>query len=1424
MANDFKRGIKVYLETSDYGKGIDAMVAATKKYETELENLTAESKKMTAEGKNSGKAWDDLQKQLKAYEKQIGKSQATEADYRAKLQQTELVLNNLSGVSYNELVAVQKQLQKELKATTRGTEEHKTKLEQLERANKEVSKAQGEMNSNLGKSEGFLSKAANGVNKYFNVFVGFVAGITGMSLAFRKLAEDVAHMDDVYSDVMKTTGKTRDEVLLLNEEFKKIDTRTSRESLNLLARDAGKLGKTATQDILDFVDAGNQINVALGEDLGEDAIKNIGKMVGVFENATKQLQGVGLKEQMLAVGSAVNELGASSTASEPFLVQFAGRLGGISKQAKISMGDILGFASALDQDMQQVEMSATALQQFIMKILGEPAKFAKIAGMSVSHFNNLLANDTNYAIKTVLKSLNEKGGFQALIPIFNDMNLDGARAVGVLSTMAGSISKIDEAQKVANKSMWEGTSITKEYNIKNNNLAAELDKAKKRFNETALELGESLNPMLLKSVKGTTYLIKALVELPKWLKENKGLLVTLTVVMVAYTLAVNRARLANLAALVVEKSKIIWSKASTAATLLQVAVTGYLTGGIRAANLASKAFFVTLGLNPFVAIGIAITAVTIGLYKYISAKTAAGEAHKIFNDRVKEENELMEQHSKAVLDDKANIEALVGAIMLVNNNNELRSKLISELNEKYPRFISFMKDEKISNDVLLAALKDVNDQYSIRIRNAALISKAESFDDAAVKVAKRRIEIEEEIKTLSKEITEDARERIAELNKEDRQLQRNMIAYGQHSAKYRAEASLNDQEIKKMNTVGYAQSQIKVWFDAAHDFESKYKDARDKGLTEQSTYYQKQMTQANNYVKFYKTKRDELAKIEKERLLSGENKNSPFKPAGDGNKTDPFVKELKNKENAYKENQLKIMEQRRLGQINEDDFNEKALKNQLQFFYSKRKLELKYGKETIDTDMDISTQRLKIGQDADNSSLNAIKEIRESGIAALESGENRKIELLQDALNKGVISEKEYNTEIKKLTVELETAKLALAEASFEALKKVKFNDKETQKTALENAIKEIEVLKAALIKAQGDVAKDAAKTVEKSTLTVAERMESIFGKSFSNIGNLFTSFTESLNKLKDGDLKSWSDWGNAIGGIVQGALTVANEINDEYFANKAAGLEADKQRELKNAGDNADAREAINQKYAKKELDLKKKQSSADTVLKVAQAVAAGGLAIVQAFAQLGPIGGAIAAILVGGITTLQVGTILKQNAAIQATSLDSSTSSSSSSTNYGSGSLVARVPQAASGRWDVIGDDDGRVYRNVPYRGVARTGMLTTPTLMGEQGNEIVIDNPTTRNLIMNAPWVVSEIMKHRVPQRAAGKYDAVSTNKSSSSAASSQGNDAVFALIIEMIAKNNALLEYLRANGVDAVFVIDEFERKQLLRNKSKMKGSL
>ena len=84
----------------------------------------------------------------------------------------------------------------------------------------------------------------------------------------------------------------------------------------------------------------------------------------------------------------------------------------------------------------------------------------------------------------------------------------------------------------------------------------------------------------------------------------------------------------------------------------------------------------------------------------------------------------------------------------------------------------------------------------------------------------------------------------------------------------------------------------------------------------------------------------------------------------------------------------------------------------------------------------------------------------------------------------------------------------------------------------------------------------------------------------------------------------------------------------------------------------------------------------------------------------------------------------------------------------------LATPIPQAATGRYNVIGNQDGKAYNNVPYQN-SFNGIPGRPMLVNETGNEIVIDPYTTRNLQMNYPDIIEGINQARVPQRAGGSY---------------------------------------------------------------------
>lgn len=492
--------------------------------------LEGQMRKAKTELKNIKKQFGENSNEYKAQEKVV---QELQTKYDKLFEGI-----GIGKLSLKELTNRQRELNAILRNLDPSLPEWKEYNAQLQAVNARIKELKG----TATETRFSLSKMADGFNKYAAMGAGAIATMTGVAMTARKCVDEYAEMEEAEAQVIKYTGMTREEVKELNEEFKRMDTRTAREKLNALAGDAGRLGITGKKEVLEFVDAADKINVALGEDLGEDAVKNIGKLAQMFGEDKK----LGLRGAMLATGSAVNELGQNSSAAETYLVGFTARVAGAANQAKVAQGDILGYASVLDQNMQQQEMAATAFQTLMMKMYQEPAKFAGIAGKSVEEFTTLIKNDANEAILQFLETLNKKGGLDRLAPMFKEMGLDGVRASGVISTMAGKINDIRAAQQLANDAYRDGTSIINEYNVQNNTVQAGLDKAKKHFKDVRVELGEKLLPVMKYMVSTGSLTVKGLSAIISILFEYKGAISGALVVMAGWTAA--------------KKADVAWSK------------------------------------------------------------------------------------------------------------------------------------------------------------------------------------------------------------------------------------------------------------------------------------------------------------------------------------------------------------------------------------------------------------------------------------------------------------------------------------------------------------------------------------------------------------------------------------------------------------------------------------------------------------------------------------------------------------------------------------------------------------------------------------------------------------------------------------------------------------------------------------------------
>ncbi len=436
-----------------------------------LQRLTVQENKLVASIEKGTKAGRDMVKEIARLDQVRGQIDGIKQAMEGK------ALPSLK------LATAQVQaLRRELIHLTPDTEAFNKKL-------KEIGAAQNTLDQVRAKVGGIRNAVKGAFSEIKSIALGVTIGnslqavVQNVAGFISGIVTNNARLSDELADIQKTTGLTAQDVADLDKQLRSIDTRTSGSRLRELAAEAGKLGKSTVSDVKRFVDEADKINVALGEDLGEGAIIQIGKLSNIF--------GTG----MLNIASAINEIGAASEASESFQVDFLNRLAGVAPTAQLSADELLGYGAALESLGQSQEVSATALNKFFIDFVQNTENFGKSAGFAKGELTKLLQDKgTNAAFIAFLERLNSSSkSSQELLDKLKQLGIDGSRGAAVFLTLANNIERVKTQQEIANRAIQNGSSILNEFNKRNTTLGAELEKLSNRlsglFETSALSKG-----------------------------------------------------------------------------------------------------------------------------------------------------------------------------------------------------------------------------------------------------------------------------------------------------------------------------------------------------------------------------------------------------------------------------------------------------------------------------------------------------------------------------------------------------------------------------------------------------------------------------------------------------------------------------------------------------------------------------------------------------------------------------------------------------------------------------------------------------------------------------------------------------------------------------------------------------------------------
>lgn len=371
--------------------------------------------------------------------------------------------------SLDELRRAYKQLEEELNQINTKSKEFVEKQKSM----KELKKNIDEVTGAAHKQGGAWSTAAKNLVAYVGLFGAF-------NMIKQKIT-DVINLNFKYSDslanVRKVTNWSMKDVEELSNSLSKMDSRTSLEGLTQLAYIGSRMGmgKYGVQGLAEFAQASDRVNVALKEDLGDDAMLTLSKFVETMGEVEKHGGNVG--EAFDSVSSSIFKLASTSTANGGNILEFAKRLTGLSKSAHITSDQLLGLASASDSLMLMPEVASTAFGKLITSLWTNYHDIEKMLGMQEDSLKDMMSKgQTMQALVKVLENVSDKN-LSSMDEYFKEFGSDGQRLKSVVVTMAQNIGVLKSHLKESSEAYREGTAVTKEYEIQQQTAQAILERA-----------------------------------------------------------------------------------------------------------------------------------------------------------------------------------------------------------------------------------------------------------------------------------------------------------------------------------------------------------------------------------------------------------------------------------------------------------------------------------------------------------------------------------------------------------------------------------------------------------------------------------------------------------------------------------------------------------------------------------------------------------------------------------------------------------------------------------------------------------------------------------------------------------------------------------------------------------------------------------
>ena len=731
---DEKIKLSIIIDGNDAQKELLDLEKATRKLTEENKTLNLEKKALERQGKKESE-------QYKALTATIKQNSAEILQNKNKMSQLQNEIG-LTGLTMNQLTQKATVLRMTLKNLIPGSADYQKYKAELAQVTARI----GELSGRAQQSRLSLSSMADGFNKYQGLALSFIAGLTGIVFSIQKIIDINGKLSDAQADVMKTTRMSKEEVEALAKSFGLLKTRTQRIELLGIAQVAGELNIAKTE-VFDFVKVMDRAGVALGDSF-EGGAEEVASKLGKIKNLYKELKESGVEISFNAVGSALNDLGADGNATAGNVADFVTRVGSMPEAFKPSIAVALGLGAAFEETGLNAEKSASNYSKVITIAANNVEGFAKVMGRPKKEMEDLMNTDPNEFFLQFANSIKDLEPV-ALAKVLDNLKLNDNEVKQVISAAGANTDLFRQKIDLANKSLNEGTSLTDEFNIKNNNLAATLEKVKKTIN--GWFSSDAFNAWLFNMVTGFAELIGATDNVDGSVQKWKNTLVFTAKIIAIVTSAL----ITNVGW---QKLTALWTARNTEASLLYTVAARARAFADGVGMIASQAFAAVMMLLRGNVVGAtqAFRVMTAAMMTtpwgfILGAVAAIGTAYLMFSDSAKEAataQSMMAEVSKeveaAVAAQSAEFMSLIAVVQDETASEEARNAALVRAKEIGGEQV---KSLTLQNAATLEG-KNIIDQYVKSLEKKAMLEVLQARQAAIIKEMsdKKNMSLSEEVK------------------------------------------------------------------------------------------------------------------------------------------------------------------------------------------------------------------------------------------------------------------------------------------------------------------------------------------------------------------------------------------------------------------------------------------------------------------------------------------------------------------------------------------------------------------------------------------------------------------------------------------------------------------------------------------------------